>query len=152
MNFQIDYNEKSSQPVLFIRTRTSVDNLPKELGRAYGDIMKYLDEIGEQPCDAPYTAYYSLDMKDLDIEMGFPVSKPLPGNGEIESGEIPAGKQVSSLFKGPYSQMTELYDAMNRWISDNGYTAEGTAYEYYYNSPGEVPESELLTRVVLPLK
>jgi effector-binding domain-containing protein len=152
MNYKIDFVEKSSQPVLSIRTRTSVGNLPKEIGRAYAAIIQYLNEIGEQPLDAPFTAYYNLDMEDLDVEMGFPVSKPLPGKEEIMSGEVPAGRQVCSMFKGPYSQMVPLYNAMNKWISDKGYTAVGTAYEYYYNSPTDVPESELLTKVVLPLK
>lgn len=152
MSFKIDFIENPSQPVLSIRTRTSVGNLPGEIGKAYGAIIQYLNEIGEQPSDAPFTAYYNLDMEDLDVEMGFPVSKPLPGRGEIISGEIPAGKQACSMFKGPYSQMVPLYDAMNQWINDNGYTAVGTSYEYYYNSPADVPEGELLTKVVLPLK
>lgn len=152
MNFKIDIVENPSQPVLSIRTRTSVDNLPREIGRAYEAIIQYLNEIGEEPSDAPFTAYYNLDMEDLDVEMGFPVSKPLPGKGEIISGEVPGGRQVYSMFKGPYSQMVPLYNAMNEWISEKGYTAAGTAYEYYYNSPEDVPESELLTKVVLPLR
>lgn len=153
MNFNIEFSEKPLQPVLSIRTRTSVDKLPVEIGRAYEAIIEYLKKIGEEPSDAPFTAYYNLDMEDLDVEMGFPVAKPLPGKGDIISSEIPAGKQVSGMFKGPYSQMVSLYDAMNKWISDNGYKAVGTAYEYYYNSPKDgIPESELLTKVVLPLE
>jgi effector-binding domain-containing protein len=135
-----------------MRTRTSVDNLPQELGKAYYGIIQYLNEIGEKPMEAAFAAYYNMDMEDLDIEMGFPVIKPLAGKGEIKASEIPAGKQVSYLYKGPYNGMEPVYNAMMQWINENGHTPTGVAYEFYYNSPEEVPESELLTKVVFPLK
>jgi len=39
-----------------------------------------------------------------------------------------------------------------QWISEIGHTPTGVAYEFYYNAPGEVPESELLTKIVFPLE
>ena len=55
-------------------------------------------------------------------------------------------------FKGPYKEMEPVYNAMMQWIQENGYTPTGTAYEFYYNSPLEVPESELLTKIVFPVQ
>lgn len=78
--------------------------------------------------------------------------EPLPGKGEILSGEIPGGKVVSSMHKGPYKEMEQPYTEMAKWIYDNGLEPTGVAYEYYYNSPEDVPESELLTRIVMPVK
>lgn len=152
MNYQFELSEQPAQPVLSMRTRTAVGNLPQELGKAYCAISQYLNEMNEQPKEAAFAAYYNMDMQDLDVEMGFPVAKPLAGKGEIKSGEIPAGKQVSYLHKGPYNQMEPVYHAMMQWINENGYTPTGVAYEFYYNSPMEVPESELLTKIVFPLK
>ena len=53
------------------------------------------------------------------------------------------------MYKGAYSGMEKPYAYMAEWIEKNGYKASGIAYEYYYNSPQEVPESELLTRIVI---
>ncbi|ATW26884.1 GyrI-like domain-containing protein [Candidatus Formimonas warabiya] len=152
MDFKFELSDQPAQPVLSMRTRTAVGNLPQELGKAYGAIIGYLNELGEKPLDAAFAAYYNMDMADLDVEMGFPVPKALPGRGEIKSSEIPAGKQVSCLYQGPYSQMEPVYNEMMKWINEHGYTPTGTSYEFYYNSPMEVPESELLTKVVFPLK
>lgn len=152
MNYKFELTEQPAQPVLSIRTRTAVGNLPQELGKAYGAIIAYLNEIGEKPLEAAFAAYYNMDMEDLDVEMGFPVPKPLVGKGEIKSSEIPAGKQVSCFYKGPYNQMVPAYNAMTQWINENGYSPTGVSYEFYYNSPLEVPESELLTKIVFPLK
>lgn len=152
MRFKIELSEQEAQPVLSIRTRTALENLPNVIGESYGKIMQYLDELGEQPADAPFTAYYNLDMQDLNVEMGFPVAKLLPEKGEIESGEIPQGKYVSYMYKGAYSQMEQTYNEVFKWIEEKGYEQKGVYYEYYFNSPCEVPESELLTKIVIPLK
>ncbi len=152
MIFKIELSIQQAQPALFIRTRTSAENLPKVIGESFGKVIKYLNEIGEQPADAPYTAYYNLDMQDLDIEIGFPVANLLPEKDEIKSGEIPKGKYLSCMYKGAYSQMDQPYNEMIQWIEDEGHEQKGVYYEYYFNSPHDVPESELLTKIVMALK
>lgn len=152
MDYQIELTEQPVQLALAIRTRTTVGNLPQELGKAYGAIIEYLNEIGENPVNAAFAAYYNMDMENLDVEMGFPVAKPLAGRGEIKLSEIPAGKQVSCLYKGPYSQMEPVYNAITQWMNERGHVPTGVCYEFYYNSPMDVPESELLTKIVFPLQ
>jgi len=152
MTWQIELREQTYQPTLSIRVRTRVEDLPKLIGESYHKIAAYIDEIGEKMAGAPFTAYYNLDMQDLDVEMGFPVVRPLPGNGPIIPGAIPEGPMVSCIHKGPYSSMEPMYQAMTQWIEEHHYEPVGTVYEVYFNSPGEVPESELLTRVDMPVK
>lgn len=152
MDYKFELKEQPAQPVLSIRRRTSVDKLPEEIGKAYSEIIKYLDEMGEKPEEAPFVAYYNLDMEDLDVSMGFPVLKQLPGKGDIKAEEIPGGKQVSYMYKGSYNGMAPVYEAMSKWVSENGHVPTGISYEYYYNSPADVPENELLTKIVFPLK
>ena len=148
----MELSEQRGKPALYIRTKTDLSSLPKVIGTAFGEIFNYLNQISEQPADAPYTAYYNLDMQDLDVEMGFPVRRQLPGRGEIKSGEIPGGKVVSCMYKGSYTRMEEPYNNIFNWIEENGFEPKGVYYEYYYNSPDDVPESELLTKIVIPLK
>jgi len=152
MLFKIELLEQKAQPVLMVRTKTALPELPKAIGEYYGKIMDYMEELAASPADAPYTAYYNLDMQNLDVEMGFPVAKSYPGKGEVQAGEIPAGKFVCALYKGPYAGMEASYKDMFRWMEENGWQSTGVYYEYYYNAPDEVPESELLTRIVLPVK
>lgn len=152
MQYQFVLEEKESQPTIAIRTRTALVNLPQVLGKAYEDIMNYLSEIGIQPSGAPYVGYFNTDMQDLDIECGLPVSQPIAGTNELKPSEIPAGKQVSCLYTGPYNQIEPAYNAIMEWIPANGYTPTGVCYEFYLNNPAETPESELLTRIVFLLK
>jgi effector-binding domain-containing protein len=151
MQYQIELTEQPALMVLLIRTRAAVGDLPQVLGKAYGSIMQYLGELGENPSGAPFVAYYNMDMQDLDLEIGFPVSSALTGKNEIKPGEIPAGKQVSCTHKGPYAQVGPAYNALMQWVKQNGYTPTGTAYEFYLNDPTTTPENELLTKIMFPL-
>lgn len=143
--------EQKEQPVLSVRTRTPVGNLTAVLGKAYGAIFTYLGQMGENPVGAPFVAYFNMDMQDLDVEIGIPVSKPIPGKGEVKQSSIPAGKQASCVYKGPYAEIGPAYDALTKWIADSKQIPAGVCYEFYLNSPGEVPDSELLTKIVFLL-
>lgn len=152
MSYIFEVIEAKAQPILSMRTVTSVGNLPKELGRIYGAICTYLAKVGEQPQGPAFSAYYNTDMENLEVEIGFPVAKEIAGEGDILASEIPGGKRAFCMYKGPYKGMASTYEALTKWIAENGYTPTGVAYEFYYNSPDEVPESELLTKIEFPLK
>jgi effector-binding domain-containing protein len=147
----INLEQQPAQMVLYIRKHTSMDKLPTTIGERYMQIMGYLQELGEQPAGVPYTAYHNLDMQDMDVEMGFPVAKQLPPKGDIKAREIAAGSAVSVMYKGPYSAMEATYNEIFKWLAEKGRRAQGVYYEYYFNSPQTVPESELLTKIVIPL-
>lgn len=148
--FQIVETEK--QPVLSVKTTTSVRNLPNLVGTVYGSIVNYIVECGQEPLGPAFIAYYNMDMENLIVEIGFPVGKEIEGKGDITLRDIPAGKKATGFHKGAYSEMSPLYENLTKWISQKGYEPTGVVYEYYYNSPQEIPESELLTKVEFLLK
>nr|WP_321292972.1 GyrI-like domain-containing protein [uncultured Trichococcus sp.] len=148
MGYIIEMVETQEQPTLIMKAVTPVGELPKILGKAFMEIVTHIMELGEQPVGPAFVGYFNMDMERLELEIGFPVSKALPGQGDILAGSIPAGKQVSCMYKGPYMEMPPAYEEIQKWIEDNGYKPLGPVYEHYYNSPEEVPESELLTKIV----
>jgi effector-binding domain-containing protein len=139
------------QPALVIRTRTPVEKLPAVIGESFGAIAGYLGSLGEHPAGVPYVAYHNMDMADLDVEIGFPVSAPLPGAGDIQYAPIPAGRRAFCMYQGPYAQMSPVYGELAAWIAKSGFTPTGVAYELYFNGP-EFPEAQLLTQIVMPVQ
>lgn len=152
MESTYEVKDLAAQPVLSVRTTTQVEQLPMELGRIFGAIAQLLCEMNEQPGGMPFVAYYNMDMQALEVEVGFPVQQPLPGKGEIECREIPAGKYASTLYVGPYEEMAPAYDSMNQWLAEHGYEPTGITYEYYLNGPDTATPQEYQTRIVFPLK
>jgi len=152
MSYPCELKEQTPQPVLSIRTRTPVEKLPQVLGEAYRTIVQYLNETGEHPSGPPFAAYYNMDMQELDVEAGFPVSRAIASKGDIQPSQIPGGKTATCVHTGPYSDIEPAYTALTKWITDNGHTATGVAYEIYLNDPAETPPEELKTRILMPLK
>ena len=152
MALTFEIKQQAAQPVLSIRTHTSMQELQAFLGRAFDVVAKYLGELGQEPAGAPFTAYYNMDMANLDCEAGFPVAKALPARGEVLAGEIPAGPQGRCLYTGPYAEMGPAYEGLTRYIKEQGYEPSGVSYETYLNEPGKVPPQELQTLIMFPLK
>ncbi len=152
MTYRCEIREQAAQPTLAIRTRTSVQDLPQLIGRCYGAIGAYLGLLGQCPAGAPYTAYYNMDMQDLDVELGFPVPMELPGKDEIKAGHIPGGKSAVVMYTGPYEKISAAYEALGKWVAEKGYEATGVSYEYYLSDPGETTPEDLQTLVMFPLK
>jgi effector-binding domain-containing protein len=144
--------EKSARPALVIRTRAPVFRLAKVFGEAYAALEKYLAELKEQPAEAPFTGYFNMNMFSLDMAIGFPVHRALPGNGKIVPFELPGGKAASCLYVGPYNKVSSAYKELDQWIRANGYKATGICYEFYLNDPTVTPQAELQTRIEFPLK
>lgn len=142
---------KNEQPTLSIRVRTSMEKLSSVIDECYAKIGAYLGELSELPADMPFVAYHNMDMSDLDVEIGFPVSKPLPPKEDMQAGCIPAGKRILAVHRGPYSEVESTYNDMMAWIPEHGFAPVGLCYEHYFNDLS-VPESELLTMVVMPLQ
>lgn len=152
MPFQCELKDLPARPTLAIRTRTPVRGLSEVIGRAYGAIASYLGELGQYPAGAPFAAYHNMDMEDLDVELGFPVLAELPGKGDIKAGLIPGGRFAAVLHTGPFDRVSAAYEALAKWMADQGYQATSVAYEFYLSDPGQTTPEDLQTLVMFPLK
>ncbi len=151
MPYNCELKTQAPQPVLSVRTHSSAKELPALFGRVYGAIMQYLQELGEQPVGMPFAAYHDMNMENLDIEVGFPVTRKLNGKGEIQPSEFPGGRLASVVHVGPYDQLGAAYAALAQWVSAQGLQSTGVAYELYYTEP-ETPPQDTKTKIIFPLK
>jgi len=150
---KIELTQQAEQFTLHVRLKTSVAGLNEAFDKNFALIESYLSEIGEQPAAAPYAAYYNHDMQDLDVEMGFPVAKALPGRDEIKAGIIPAFEQaVCGIHKGSYNSLDETYGQIYQYIADNNFEISGAHYDFYISNPDNTSENELITRIAIPVK
>lgn len=151
MGYSCELNQQAATPTLCVRTHSPVAQLPQLLGRTFGEIMAYLGRKGEQPSGMPYVAYRNMDMANLDVEIGFPVARRLPGDGHILAGEIPEGTVASTLHVGPYDKVEAAYNDLRAFAEKRGWKPTGVSYEFYFDGP-EVPPEKTRTRVMFPVK
>jgi effector-binding domain-containing protein len=153
VKYKCEIKDQAMQYVMSIRTRTTVQDLPMVLGKAFGDVAMAIGEQGQQPQGPPFVAYYNMDMQDLDIEVGFPAGKKLQAKGDVRPGEIPAGKMATCVYTGPYGDgMKAAYEALGKYVEEKRQVPTGVVYEIYFNSPMDTPPEKLQTQIVFPLK
>ncbi|NDJ61643.1 MAG: GyrI-like domain-containing protein [Chloroflexi bacterium] len=140
-----------ARPIVFVRTRTPVEALPAVIGEAYGRIMPHVSAQGVEAVEPPYVAYFNDDMADMDVEIGVVISKAIPGQGDIQVGELPAGQVAACMYKGPYNGVGVAHDALMQWAKAEGHTITGVAYEFYISDPEETAPEDLLTQICHPL-
>lgn len=139
-------------PALCIRARCAMNGIGELFNEGFPAILSELSRQGVSPGGPPYAFYSNIGPEELDVEFGFPLDAPIESGERIGKGETPGGRAVSSLFIGPYSEIGPAYDAMLKWIDDNGHEANGEACEIYLDNPAETPPEQLRTRVHLFLR
>jgi effector-binding domain-containing protein len=148
---KIQLFEYPEQHVLSIRKTINFSDYPAIARRSYEEIMMYAAQQGLLFSNGPYVCYHNADLEKLDVELGFPIARPVSGDGEILGHTIPAQKVVSSIFLGAYEDTDPLLLEIMQWIAKHGLEQKGTIFNYYLNE-GDRPTNELLTQIVVPVK
>lgn len=146
--------QQPEQHALTIKAQGDMATFGDLIGDGFRKIDAYIKEMDKLPSDIPfveYPAYEQMTEKNIGMVIGFYVAEKLPAKNGIESITIPQRKIVVCLHKGTYNELAELYNEMTEWIKEKGYEPTGTSIEHYYTNP-EVPETEHVTRIVMPLK
>lgn len=71
----------------------------------------------------------------------------------LDQARLPGGRYARAIHVGPYRQLGDAWARlMGEWLPQSGFrVGEGVAYEIYRNTPGEVPEDQLVTELYLQL-
>jgi AraC family transcriptional regulator len=97
----------------------------------------------------------SVAAKDLRAEAGVVVTADTLLDGDVHAVEIPNLLCASVLHKGPYAELEQrpYHFLFREWLPQSGREpADHPCFEEYLNNPRELPPSEWLTRIYLPLK
>jgi effector-binding domain-containing protein len=149
MSYEIEVKDLKPQPTVSIRTRCKVAEIGPVLREILPEVFHYLDKKGVRPSGPPFTRYHDYDGTDCDIEAGFPVPDPQPGEGNVAAGELPGGEVLTTVHVGPYELLPEAHDVLDAWIRKNKKQSRGAQWESYITDPGTEPdpfkrETELL--------
>ncbi len=84
---------------------------------------------------------------DLEIAFGVVVADPVPGDGRVQPGEMPAGNYGAVRYTGPYDQLFEVNAVLVGWAKERGVVWDATTstdgdrfaarVEYYHTDPAE---------------
>jgi effector-binding domain-containing protein len=142
---RIESVELPPQPVAVVRDHVASPDLPEFLGAAFEESLAVLTGQGHTPAGPPFARYHPRG-DGFDVEAGFPASGSVTAAGRVIGAELPGGNAVQVLYHGPYDKVTEAYEAGERWLADQGFTASGLPWESYLDEP-DVAEPRTVVRL-----
>lgn len=145
---------KSIEPVTIASVRSIIPSYEYS-GQLFGELVGYLMSHRVQFSGPPLGLYYDTEYKeqDVDVEVAVPVDPSTRGSDRIKVYELPAIETAACLIhKGDYYLFPESYEALMRWIQDNGYQITGTDRQIYLRSYGDTSDmSDFLTEIQFPV-
>ncbi|MGF7145582.1 DNA-binding transcriptional MerR regulator [Anaerotaenia torta] len=107
-----------------------------------------------EPCYA-MAIFHDAEYKetDVDVEVQKSVKGSYPNTENVVFKTEPAVEIASATYKGSYEKVTEVNEAVAKWVQDNGYAFAGLAFCIYHVSPHETQNpDEYVTEVCYPVK
>lgn len=153
MEYAITTRDVPDQLVVFVRGRTTREELPAFLGASFDRIVGELTHHGSAPNGETLVIYHEVGPDGIDCEVCVPVAPDAVVSGDLWRRIVPAATVAETLHIGSYDGLARAYDAVAIWIRDHGLTGAGPARERYLEGPGEeVPEADYRTRIEFPVE
>jgi DNA-binding transcriptional MerR regulator/effector-binding domain-containing protein len=145
-----DIQEKSVDPMLIAGIRAK--GKYSDCGKRFGQICRSFGRLCSGP---PMTLYYDCEYKenDADFEACVPVKQAKTVEG-ISVREIPGGRAVTLLHRGPYDQLHASYAKITAYVKQKGYAVAGPTREIYLKGPGMIfrgNPKKYLTEIQFPI-
>jgi len=130
---------------------------PPDQGQLWQELMTHLTQEHAQLAGPCLSLYYDEEYKekDWDIEVCQPIEGNVQETERVSVRELPgAEKMACMVHHGPFTTIGEAYDALIKWISENGYRIVGPAREVYLRAAeeGRQNDPDTLTEVQFPVE
>lgn len=147
---KIEIVDVPARPCVTLSAKVTMDKMPAFLQEAYGRLYSYAGQkTVPQECFSRYASWWD---ESCEVEAGVVTKDALPAEGEIAPSQLGGHRALHVLHKGPYSELTAPYEAIQQELKTKELKAAGAPYEIYYNDPRDVPAAELLTGVYWPIE
>lgn len=123
------------QQTAVIRLTIPREEMPRIMGAAIGELVGAITTQGAGPAGPMYTFHHRNPTDSFDLEVGFPVSKPVAPAGRIQPGQLPAATVARTIYRGPYEGLGDAWGEFMRWIEANGHRPSSTLWERYVSGP-----------------
>lgn len=136
------------------RTPTTHVEVFSDIPAGFATVMQALASAGVDPAGIPFTLFHQAPDADSpgDIAMCVPVGDKVEAPIEgVETVALPANATAMVLHRGSYDDMGRSYANAAAWIQQRGHQIVGPCREVYLNSPAEVAEADLLTKIHFPI-
>jgi effector-binding domain-containing protein len=154
-------DERAAVPYAFVRRVVTMATIGAVADRI-PVIIGWLADRGVPPGGAPFLRYRQMDTAGrLVVEGGVPLGEPVPGAGEIETAELPAGRYATLTHRGHPDALVDATSTLLSWVAEQGHRFDttpdpdgdlwGCRLEIFHTHPAEVPIDAWVTELAFRL-
>ncbi len=148
---KIKLEKRKPVTIAYLGHKGAYSSIPFDeyIGRLYG----WAKERRIRPGFYPMAVYYD-DPDTTPPEMcrtdiAIPVAGEPKGDDEIKVRKIPAMTVATISHKGPSEEYKQTYDALSKWVSENGFEWDGPPMEIYTKKPKVVDGKTIFRAKIL---
>jgi DNA-binding transcriptional MerR regulator len=145
---------KKLEPLVVASVRDTIPSYPEQ-GHLWDELaqaMRQRQAASNGPC---FTLYHA-DEPEIIAEVCEPLKAPVEPQGRMQSYVLPGVELAAcTIHHGPFITLTQAYETLIKWISDNGYRIAGPGREIYLQPPsvpGSQTDPETVTEVQFPVE
>lgn len=130
--FEVEEKTLATQLIAGVRMRGKYS----DCGKGFARLGK---QMGRHACGKCFLLHYDMECRDgdADFEACMPVRRGQGGDG-ISVRELPGGRCVSLLHRGPYEDLGRSYARILAYVTERGYEALLPTREVYIKGPGMI--------------
>ena len=148
---------KKIDPIKVASVRGVVPTPPDQRS-LWDELMGFLQGHNDRMIGPPQAIYHDGEFKerDLDIEACMPITGTLAPTEHVKVYDLPGFEKVACVVHhGPFATIGEAYDAIAKWIDQNGYQIVGPGRELNLRVPeplGNQNDPNTLNEIQFPVK
>jgi effector-binding domain-containing protein len=147
---------KSAEEIRVASVRGVVPT-PPEQGGLWDELESHLARQGVRPTGACFTLYHDDEYRerDWDVEVCEPIDADPGVTQRVKVWTLPAEESLAcTIHHGPFVTLSEAYQAIGKWITDNGYRIVGPCREFYLEPPsdGSQTDPRTVTEIQFPVE
>jgi DNA-binding transcriptional MerR regulator len=131
---------------------------PPDQRSLWDELMGYLNQQGARMIGPPQAIYHDREFKerDWDIEVCMPITEELVPDKHVRIHELPAVEKMACVVhNGPFATIGEAYDAIAKWVDQNGYQIVGPGRELNLKLPevlGDQNDPNTVNEIQFPVE
>ncbi|HHX68400.1 MAG: GyrI-like domain-containing protein [Miniphocaeibacter sp.] len=144
-NIEIKINDFPKTNILSTRNVMNIEDYNKYVKKLFKRIeIEKLTITGP-----PMTIYYDEEFipESTDTELAIPILEEVAGTRIFQPKTC-----VMAIHRGAYTELSETYAAIVKWIEENNYILSSAPFEIYLTNVHEVAPEDNITEIYFPIK
>ena len=99
-----------------------------------------------------YALYRGPFGETVDLEVGFPVDRPVRAEGNVVASELPGGRVARMTHSGGYDGLGDAWTRLAAWLGEQGHSPATERWESYVTQPSpDMDPRDLRTELSWPV-